>query len=101
MSFFKKLFGLGSRDGGRDSGGAPVAGTAQTHEGFTITATPFEANGRWQLCGVIAKEIDGETKEQRFIRADSFATREDAAEMTFFKARQMIDQMGEDVLKAG
>lgn len=100
MSFFKKLFGLGGAAGGENSADA-ASGPSQMIEGFTVTATPYENNGRWQLCGVIAKEIGGERKEQRFIRADTFATREEAETMVFFKARQMIEQMGERVLASG
>jgi hypothetical protein len=94
MSFLKKLFGFG--------GGAPAEPEppeTEEHNGFTIAATPFDANGRWQLCGVISREVDGAMKEHRFIRADSFASKEDAVEMTFLKGRQMIDQMGDRVFR--
>jgi hypothetical protein len=47
------------------------------------------------MCGVIEKEIGGEMKSHRFIRADRFAGKDDAVEMTFLKARQIIDQNGE------
>ena len=100
MSFFKKLFGLGGSTAG-DSNASAAAAPSQAIEGFTVTATPYENNGRWQLCGIIAKDIDGARKEQRFIRADTFATREEAETMVFFKARQMIEQMGERVLTSG
>ncbi len=87
MSFFKKLFG----------GGAPKAdepAPTSEHEGFTIHATPYQAEGQWQMCGVIEKEVDGELKSHRFIRADRFGSKDDAVEMTFMKARQIIDQSG-------
>lgn len=97
MSFFKKLFGLGGSGGGKpaDESSAPT----QEHEGYTIRATPFEDGGRFQLCGVITKEIEGEIKEHRFIRADKLGSMEDAVSMTFFKGRQIIEQMGEDVFR--
>jgi hypothetical protein len=88
MSFFKKLFG----------GGAPKAeepAPTSEHAGFTIHATPYSHEGQWQMCGVIEKEIGGEVKSHRFIRADRFAGKADAVEMTFLKARQIIDQNGE------
>jgi hypothetical protein len=93
MSFLKKLFG------GSDKPAAPAgpAGKAE-HEGFTILATPYQENGQWQLCGVIEKEIGGEMKSHRFIRADRFASQAEAVEMTLMKARQIIDQSGEKVL---
>jgi hypothetical protein len=36
-------------------------------------------------------------KEHKFIRADRFASREDAVEVTIRKARQLIDQQGERI----
>ncbi|MDB5571851.1 MAG: hypothetical protein JWN93_3034 [Hyphomicrobiales bacterium] len=97
MSFWKKLFGL---DASGSSRGAEAPAPTETHDGFTIAATPFENGGRWQLCGVISKEIDGALKEHRFIRADAFDTRQDAERMTFAKARQMIAQMGDGALSS-
>ena len=95
MSFLKKLFGLGGADAPTPAAAAPT----QEHEGFRIRATPYKDAGRFQLSGVISKEIDGVVKEHAFIRADTFATMEDAVEMTFFKARQIIDQQGEHILQ--
>ena len=93
MSFLSKLFGLGG------SPNAPAPAPMQEHNGYTIAATPFEEGGRFQLCGVITKEIDGEMKEHRFIRADKLGSMEDAVSMSFFKGRQIIDQMGEDLFR--
>ena len=61
MSFFKKLFGRGA------PALEPPAPTSE-HEGFIIHATPYQAEGQWQMCGVIEKEVDGELKSHRFIR---------------------------------
>ena len=88
MSFFKKLFG-----GGAPKAEEPVP-TAE-HAGFTIQATPYSHEGQWQMCGVISKEIAGEIKSHRFIRADKFGSKDEAAEWTLVKARQIVDQMGE------
>ena len=96
MSFLKKLFGLGS-PASREAAPAPT----QEHNGYTIAATPYEEGGRFQLCGVITKTIDGEFREHRFIRADKLTTMEDAVSMTFFKGRQIIDQMGDDLFRHG
>jgi hypothetical protein len=93
MSFFKKLFGSGSASSGADA--APAA--SAEHGGFMIKATPYQDGGQWQMCGVIEKDIGGELKSHRFIRADRFPDREQAAEFTMAKARQIIDQMGERV----
>ncbi|MFN3891370.1 MAG: HlyU family transcriptional regulator [Beijerinckiaceae bacterium] len=92
MSFLKKLFG-----GGRPQDPAEASGASETHNGFTIVATPYETNGRWQLCGIISREANGVLQEHRFVRADNFGTRAEAEEMTLFKARQIIDQMGDRI----
>ena len=90
MSFLKKLFGIG----GGVQADADVSGPSEEHAGYTITATPYEANGRWQLCGVISREVDGVVKEHKFIRADNFGSRSEAEDMVLFKGRQIIDQSG-------
>jgi hypothetical protein len=92
MSFFKNLFGFGSAPQAE----AASAATAE-HNGFTIRATPYQENGQWQMCGVIEKEIMGEMKSHRFIRADKFGNRDEAAEFTLNKARQIINQSGDGV----
>ncbi|MGL4638055.1 MAG: HlyU family transcriptional regulator [Beijerinckiaceae bacterium] len=92
MSFFKKLFG-----GGSTPKVEPGPAATAEHNGFTIQATPYQEDGQWQMCGVIQKEIGGEAKSHRFIRADKFPSQEQAAEFTLNKARQIIDQMGDKV----
>ena len=90
MSFLKKLFG-GSPAAKPEEGPAAT----EAYEGFTIHAMPYQENGQWQMCGVIEKEIGGEVKPHRFVRADQFSSRDEAAPFTMIKARQIIDQNGE------
>lgn len=91
MSFLKRLFGGGSSE---DAAPAKAAGEAE-HDGFIIKATPFKADGQYQTCGVISKEIDGVVKEHKFIRADRFATLDDVVMVTLNKGRQIINEQGE------
>ena len=93
MSFFKKLFG-GGGSVPTDPAAAPAVATAE-HNGFSIEARPFQEGGQYQLAGVIAKDIGGVRKEHRFVRADRFAGREEAASFSLVKARQIIDQFGD------
>ena len=88
MSFLKKLFGLG--------GGSPASSAAKTlaHGDFIITAAPYKEQGQYQLCGVITKIDAGKGKEHRFVRADRFASYDEAVEMTLMKGRQIIDEQG-------
>ena len=93
MSFLKKLFG-----GGKAEVPPEVAKTID-YQGYLVRATPFKENDRYQVCGVISREIDGVLKEEKFIRADASPLFDDAVEMTFFKARQIIDLRGGEMPK--
>jgi hypothetical protein len=92
MSFLKKLFG---------GGGAASAGPAarEDYKGYVIEATPYAAEGQFQVSGLITKlgtsENEGPPKTHKFVRADRFASREEAATFSLLKARQIIDQMGD------
>jgi len=94
MSFLKKLFGLGS---GAPS--APVAAQPVEYQGYRITPEPYEAEGQFQTAGHIVKEVEGETREHRFIRADRHPSYDVAVEFTVGKARQIIDEQGERIFK--
>jgi len=94
MSFLKSLFGLG---GGKEQGGTAPAGAAKEaeHKGFMIRATPYKDGGQYQTAGTISKELGGEMKEYKFVRADRFSTLEEAADLSLSKGRQIIDEQGE------
>lgn len=89
MSFFKKLFGGG--DAAKPAG--PVKEI--DYNGYHIAATPYQENGQWQTCGVVSREIEGVTKEHRFIRADRFPGQDMAAEQALVKGKQIVDQNGD------
>ena len=94
MSFFKNLFGLGKSGGGESTAGPSTAQSAE-HKGFLIEAQPYAAEGQFQCAGLISKEVDGSRREHRFVRADRFSTREEAASFSITKAHQIIDQQGD------
>lgn len=94
MSFLKKLFG-------GDGAGKEAAAEPVEHKGFTIRPTPFQQGGQYQTCGVIAKEVGGTMKEHKFIRADRFASVDDAVDVTIRKGRQLIDEQGERLFGGG
>lgn len=89
MSFLSALFGR--------LAGAPAEKPAEPveYKGYTIRAAPFQNEGQYQTAGTIEREIDGVRKEHRFIRADAFATYDDAVKFTLGKARQIVDLQGE------
>jgi hypothetical protein len=89
MSFWSALFG-----------GRPAAATAKVsdpveHKGFTIRAAPYKNNGSYQTAGIIEREVGGVRKEHRFVRADAYASYDDAVSFTLNKARQIVDLQGE------
>ena len=96
MSFFSSLFGRGSAP----SQGAAKAGKAAApveYKGYVIVAAPFANNGQYQTAGTITREIDGVHKEHRFIRADAYASYDDAVNFTENKARQIVDLQGDRI----
>jgi hypothetical protein len=93
MSFLKSLFGGGTKAAAPSGPGAPVQ--TVEHEGYLIEATPYLEGGQYQVAGTISKEIGGERKVHKFIRADRTPTVDDAAEMSIRKAKQIIEQAGE------
>ncbi|MBO6718328.1 MAG: hypothetical protein JJ913_10270 [Rhizobiaceae bacterium] len=93
MSFLKKLFGGGGGQGEID-GGEPVE-----HKGFLIRATPYKEDGQYQTCGVVTKEVDGELKEHRFVRADKTTSVEDAIAISLRKGRQIVDEQGDAIFR--
>ena len=92
MSFWSALFGRRAEGGGPDT--AKVSDPVE-YKGYTIRAAPYKNNGAYQTAGVIECERDGVRKEHRFIRADSYASHDDAVTFTLNKARQMIDLQGD------
>ena len=93
MSFLKRLFGMGGPGSGETEG--TPAGTALDYNGFKILATPYKADGQFQTCGVISKEIDGVIREHRFVRADRFASQTEAADMALKKGQQIVNEQGD------
>jgi len=89
MSFLKKLFGGGaSRQADK-----PLAEIE--HEGYRISAAPVREGSQYRVAGTISREIGGETKQHRLIRADLFGSAEEAAEATLRKAKQVIREQGD------
>jgi hypothetical protein len=97
MSLWKSLFGSAKADAAASAG--PIR--EEDYEGYRIEAVPFQEGGQWQVAGTISKEIGGERKVHRFIRADRLAGADDAAEMAIRKGKQIVDQVGERMFDNG
>ena len=93
MSFWKSLFG-----GKGESGPAKPVREAE-HNGYLIEAQPYPEAGQYQVAGTISRVVDGARKEHRFVRADRFATLDEAADFAIMKGRQIIDQQGDRIFK--
>ena len=93
MSFFSALFGR------RDSADTARVADPVEYKGFIIRAAPYKNDGHYQTAGIIEREADGLHREHRFVRADAYATYEDAVTFTINKARQMIDLQGERIFE--
>ena len=99
--FFKGLFGGGGGDGDSGDSGddAPAVGQPIEYEGFRLYAAPEKRGGQWLTAGRITKEIDGTIKEHHFIRADTSSTLDDAAELSLFKAKRIVDEQGDKMFE--
>jgi hypothetical protein len=91
MSFWSALFG------GRGAAKTEKVSDPVEYKGYVIRAAPYQNNGHYQTAGTITRDIDGVPKEHRFIRADAYASYDDAVNFTLNKARQIIDLQGERI----
>jgi len=89
MSLLRALFGGAAK---AEKPPEPVE-----YKGFVIRAEPFKSEGQFQTAGVIEREAGGVRQEHRFVRADAFASYEDAVTFSLAKARQLIDLQGERI----
>lgn len=67
---------------------------ALAYEGLLIMSSPLREGDRWRLAGVIVKESEEGKLERTFIRADTFATREEADDFALRKGKQIINERG-------
>ncbi|HLH49899.1 MAG TPA: HlyU family transcriptional regulator [Roseiarcus sp.] len=91
MSFLHALLGR------REATAPQKASEPVEYKGFIIRAAPYKSEGHFQTAGVIEREIGGVRKEHRFVRADAFASYDDAVAFSLGKARQMIDLQGDRI----
>ncbi|MGN6549322.1 MAG: HlyU family transcriptional regulator [Pararhizobium sp.] len=100
-SFFKKAFGwLGGGEAKSDApAGKPLE--AEPYKDCMIVPQPVREGSQWRLAGTITTVIDGETVERPFIRADLFASEEEARGSIIRKGRQIIDENGRALFTRG
>ncbi|KRA99034.1 hypothetical protein ASD83_00365 [Devosia sp. Root685] len=97
MSFWKNLFG-----GGSAADSAPAGDKAldeESYKGFLIKAIEMRAGSEYQLAGTIEKDVGGELKTYKFIRADRMGSKDDLIALALSKGRQIIDEQGEGIFR--
>jgi hypothetical protein len=95
MSFWSALFGR--HPAANNENKTARLSDPVEYKGFVIRAAPYKNNGQFQTAGIIERDIGGVRKEHRFIRADAFASYDDAVNFTLNKARQIVDLQGERI----
>jgi len=91
MSFWSALFGP------RAAATTEKVSDPVEYKGYVIRAAPYMNNGHYQTAGIIEREVGGERREHRFIRADAYVSYDEAVNFTLNKARQIIDLQGERI----
>ncbi|MGH1460463.1 MAG: HlyU family transcriptional regulator [Neptuniibacter sp.] len=72
---------------------APLPEGAIRYKGFTIAADPEEDFGRFRMNGVISKK----GRQRNFTMVDRVADRANCVKITQNKAKNLIDQKGEQI----
>jgi hypothetical protein len=93
MAFWSKWFSSTPDDSAK-------AVKSLDYKGFLIEAQPYKEGGQFQLAGTISKEIGGVRKEHRFVRADKFQDKNEAADIAISKGQLIVDQMGEGMFRS-
>ncbi len=96
MSFWKNLFGGG---GSAPKSIEPAVVGEENYKGFTVKAITMPVGSEFQLAGTIEKDVGGELKTYKFVRADRFSSREDVVTYSLAKGRQIIDEQGEAIFR--
>jgi hypothetical protein len=86
MSLLSRLFG---------GGASKPKVEAVMHKDFSITPDPMKDGGEFRIAAIIEKEVGGQMKSHRLIRADVLNDYQAACDASVDKAKVMIDQMGE------
>lgn len=99
MSFWKNLFGGGGGNGSPSKTIEPAVVAEEAYKGFVVKSLIMPVGSEYQLAGLIEKEIEGELKSYKFVRADRFSSREDVVSFALAKGRQIIDEQGDGIYR--
>lgn len=93
MSLLSRLFGTGPTP---DGAAAPQR-DAVDYNGYAIHPEPISEGSQWRIAARIEKEVGGEVKTHRMVRADLLADADTAVEESLRKARRLIDEQGDAI----
>ncbi len=93
LNTLKNLFSGGSA-------AAPEAAEAVEYKGYRIRPAPYPSKGQFQTAGTIEKDFPEGVREHRFVRAETHASREDAAAFAVAKGRQIIDEQDDGMFRS-
>lgn len=97
FSRLAKIFGGQSEKPAAQPGG--TAGKPEIYRDLVIEAEPISEGGQWRLAGRIRETGVDNPRSYQFIRADVFASRDDAIEYAIRKGRQIVDEQGKSVFE--
>ena len=93
--FTKLKAALGEFLGGDSRASEASAAPAVEYKGYRIIPTPYRARDQFQTAGTIEKDTADGVKSHAFVRADTYASWDDAVAFTLTKAKQIIDLQGD------
>lgn len=88
MSLLSRLFGAKS---------TPKGPEAILHKDCRIFVAPIKEAGGYRVAARIEKDFPAGTKTHQMVRADTIPSLEQAQEITLTKAKQAIDQLGDQL----
>jgi hypothetical protein len=81
--------------GPRSGTSAEAAAETVEYKGYRIKPAPQQEKGQHRTAGIIEKDTPDGRREHRFVRADTFSSRDEAVAFSILKAKQIIDHQGD------
>ncbi len=90
LSSIKALFGAA---GSVSDQGQSAAENSEDYLGFVITPAPIKNGSMYRVAATISKD----DRSHQLIRADEMSSRQSCIEISLRKAKEMIDQQGDNI----
>lgn len=87
--------------GGGNGGDGPTETAArETYEGLELLARPVAEGQIWRVAGRVQRIGDDDGPGHEFVRADTMSSHDEAVRMSLLKARQLVDEQGDRLLRS-